>query len=140
MLDSLPVALTMLIALSVATERAVEIIKSLSPWLNTAHPDAKTEGWRRAALQVMAVISGIAIAAFTWPVIAEVLERPAGDIDPLTVGAVGLLASGGSGFWNTILTYVLKIKDLKAAEVKERAAQPAEATVIPHPKPGTLRS
>jgi hypothetical protein len=31
-----------------------------------------------------------------------------------------LLASGGSGFWNSILTYVTKAKDLKAAEAETR--------------------
>jgi hypothetical protein len=30
------------------------------------------------------------------------------------------LASGGSGFWNSILTYVTKAKDLKAAEAETR--------------------
>ena len=34
--------------------------------------------------------------------------------------ALGLLASGGSGFWNSILTYVTKAKDLKAAEAETK--------------------
>jgi hypothetical protein len=34
--------------------------------------------------------------------------------------ALGLLASGGSGFWDSILTYVTKAKDLKAAEAETR--------------------
>ena len=34
--------------------------------------------------------------------------------------ALGLLASGGSGFGNSILTYVTKAKDLKAAEAETR--------------------
>jgi len=33
---------------------------------------------------------------------------------------LGLLASGGSGFWNSILTYVAKAKDLKAAEAETK--------------------
>jgi hypothetical protein len=34
--------------------------------------------------------------------------------------ALGLLASGGSGFWNSILMYVIKAKDLKAAEAETK--------------------
>jgi len=34
--------------------------------------------------------------------------------------ALGLLASGGSGFWNSILTYVTKAKDIKAAEAESK--------------------
>jgi hypothetical protein len=34
--------------------------------------------------------------------------------------ALGLLASGGSEFWNSILTHVTKSKDLKAAEAETR--------------------
>jgi hypothetical protein len=36
--------------------------------------------------------------------------------------ALGLLASGGSGFWNSILTYVNKAKDIKVAAAETKAA------------------
>jgi len=37
---------------------------------------------------------------------------------------LGLLASGGSGFWNSVLTYVTKVKDIKTveADAKKKAA------------------
>jgi hypothetical protein len=45
-----------------------------------------------------------------------------------------LLASGGSGFWNSILTYVTKAKDLKAAEAETRQieARVKRATLPKH--------
>ena len=95
-LDSLPAIVTLLIALSVATERGVEIVKGLTPWLDTANPVPRKEGWRRAVLQLLAVGFGIAIAALTWPIIAQVLSRPQDDAKTLhepTVLAFGLLAS-----------------------------------------------
>jgi hypothetical protein len=48
--------------------------------------------------------------------------------------ALGLLASGGSGFWNSILTYVTKAKDVKAAEAETRQieARAKKATLPKH--------
>jgi len=40
--------------------------------------------------------------------------------------ALGLLASGGSGFWNSVATYVLKVKDIRAADA-ERAEMKRQA-------------
>jgi hypothetical protein len=34
--------------------------------------------------------------------------------------ALGLLSSGGSAFWNSILTYVNKVKDVKKQEAEEK--------------------
>jgi len=33
---------------------------------------------------------------------------------------LGLLASGGSGFWNSVLTFVNKVKDVKKLEAEEK--------------------
>jgi hypothetical protein len=48
--------------------------------------------------------------------------------------ALGLLASGGSGFWNSILAYVTKAEDLKAAEAETRQieARTKRATLPTH--------
>lgn len=138
MLDSLPAIITMIIALSVAAERVVEIIKSMVPWLETSHTDRTTEARRRAALQVIAIVAGCFVAYATWPIIAQVLAAPgepvpAGRHLPTVLG-VGLLASGGSGFWNSILTYVLSIKELRRADVAERR----ERRELPNPLEGEL--
>ena len=49
----------LLVALSVASERLVEIIKGIVPFLNHEQPDEKKECRRKAALQALAVVAGI---------------------------------------------------------------------------------
>jgi len=137
-LDSLPITITLLIALSVATERAVEIVKSLTPWLDNVRPEPVSEGRRRAAIQALGVLFGIAIAFFSWPITAQVMGSSQVR-DGSTIFALGLLASGGSGFWNSLLGIVLNLKVMKAAEAKA-AVQGAAATgpLIPHPDEGVV--
>lgn len=104
---------TAIIALSVAAERVVEIIKGMIPWLGNEQEDAKAEGRRHAALQALAAAAGIFVALLATPVTDAVV--PAGQGHGVTVVAMGLLASGGSGFWNSILGYVGNLKELKKA-------------------------
>src|SRR5690606_40922353 len=61
-LDTLPALITLLIALSIATERAVEITKSLIPWLDASHTVPALEARRRAAVHTPAAGFGIAPA------------------------------------------------------------------------------
>jgi hypothetical protein len=110
----LTTVISLLIALSIASERLVDIIKGLVPWLNQQRRKAAEEGWRKAVLQVMAVIGGITTAWLASPVVPDFIPH-----DFTGKLALGLLASGGSGFWNSILTYVTKAKD-KAAEAETR--------------------
>jgi O-antigen ligase len=110
----------LLVSLSVASERLVEIIKGLFPSLNQENSDPKKEGWRRAGLQALAVLAGIITALLARPAIQgmEKWDTLAGTL------AIGFLASGGSGFWNAILTYVKNVKDIKKHEAEQRK-QPA---------------
>ena len=122
----------LLVALSVASERLVEIIKGLIPPLNKENPDPDKEGVRRVALQCLAVAAGIVTAFLARPTIPVSLI-PANTTDVWPVIALGLLASGGSGFWNSVLTYVMSVKDLKEIDMlsrklslqKRRAGEPA---------------
>jgi ubiquitin C-terminal hydrolase len=113
--SGLQAAIGLILIVSIASERLVEIVKGIVPWLNTAFEDAKLEGKRRSALQFLAVISGIITAYISSPFLSS------GDTNisnhPEKLLAIGLLASGGSGFWNAILNYLLQIKDLKKEEV-----------------------
>lgn len=142
-IDSLPTIITLLIAVSVATERGVEITKSLWPWLDTAIEDPVREGRRRAMIHFLAVVFGVGIAALSWPVIAQVIQVPGATATTAparsagTILAVGLLASGGSGFWNSMLTYVSSLKTLKSAEAKARSGEPSGA-VVPEPAEGRI--
>jgi hypothetical protein len=103
--------LGVLASLSVASERLVEIIKGLIPFLNQENKIERKEAWRCSILQIMAVGSGIITAFLAKPFLKGVL--PSGWDEPTVIIALGFLASGGSGLWNGILTWVLAIKNLK---------------------------
>lgn len=105
----------LLIALSIASERLVEIIKGYMPSLSTAKNNLADEGRRRATIQFIAVAAGIATTFLAAPALPE-NTIPDNWMAKL---AVGLLASGGSGLWNSIQGYVLQAKEVKKAEVEE---------------------
>lgn len=121
-LDVLYALVTLLVALSLASERLVEIVKGMSSFLNTENPDAGKERLRRLSLHLLAVAAGIltallAGAAFPNAAQSQNIDRFWGTL------VLGLLASGGSSFWNSILTYLLKVKDIKEAESAQKRSQ-----------------
>lgn len=105
---------SLILALSIASERLVEIVKGFFPWLDKSSSDPKTEGRRRSVLQILAVASGIATAMLAKDYVPPELSSATKDL--WGVLGLGLLASGGSGFWNSILTYVARVKDIKNAQ------------------------
>ncbi len=115
-----------LVALSVATERAVEMVKGVIPGLTGKSDSQKKEGLRRTANQLLAVGAGILTTFLARPAIPQDILPLAGDS---SVIALGLLASGGSGFWNGVLSYVLQVKDLK--EVAATAARKQAGLATP---------
>jgi hypothetical protein len=134
--ENLTAAITAIIALSVAAERVVEIVKGIVVWLDKEKEDPKVEARRRATLQVLAAVAGILVSVLAWPVTKTLL--PATSNPTSTVIAFGLLASGGSGFWNSILGYVMSVKALKSADAAtaKHGAMLAGATALPQPKEG----
>jgi hypothetical protein len=122
---SLTTIVSLLIALSIAAERVVEIVKGAWPWLNTQNADAAQEGWRKALLQALAVGAGILTAFLAQPAIKDVVP---GWGEGSSVLALGFLASGGSGLWNSVLGYLTAVKDIKATAVKEAKAALAART------------
>lgn len=110
----LTVIIGLLVSLSVAAERLVEIVKNAIPPLRAAETDKDKEAKRQLYLHLLGVGAGLLTAGLAAPAIAAVLpERWA---SPSTILALGLLASGGSGFWNSILSYVYQVKNIKKAE------------------------
>ncbi|MFN0109940.1 MAG: hypothetical protein ACKVZH_13885 [Blastocatellia bacterium] len=100
--------LALLSALSVASERIVETIKGLWPWLNKETLDNEiNEGRRKSTILIVAAIAGIVMA---W------LAKETGVINlegqPFSkVISLGLLSAGGSGLWNSVQTSLNKLKD-----------------------------
>ena len=135
-ITSLTAVVTLLLTLSIASERLVEIIKGLVPFLNKEiTDDAKREGWRKATLQCLAVVSGILTAYLAKPVIPDFASLKLNGTGAYF--ALGLLASGGSGFWNSILTYVTKLKDIKGAQAEKAKVEANEAKKAPVASSGT---
>jgi hypothetical protein len=116
--ETLSAVVSLLVVLSIASERLVEIVKGLSTWLNEERQDPRQEGWRKAALQFLAVVAGIVTAFLGQPAIQSAGIQ--GWDTPTAVLGLGLLASGGSGFWNSILAYMKNVKDLNKELVKEK--------------------
>lgn len=116
-MSKLTMIVSLLAGLSVAAERLVEIVKGFIPSLNKENPDPKKEGRRKAGLQALAVAAGIVTAFIASPAIPDNIFIPHGVTGNLLLG---LLASGGSGFWNSIITYTNKAKEVKAAEAESK--------------------
>lgn len=105
-------------AMSLSVERVVEIVKGMIPSLAQTNPDPQKENYRRAALQFIAVLVGTVIAIVTQDLIQPLLPkifRTEGFIGLPGCIILGLLASGGSGFWNQCLTIVEEIRKTKKA-------------------------
>ena len=113
--EKLTAVVSLILALSIASERLVEIVKGLVPFLANENPDPVLEGRRKSALQFMAVAAGIVTALLSADYLPSGIDKPTAGWQII---GLGLLASGGSGFWNAILTYLLKLKDLKKVQVQ----------------------
>lgn len=153
---------TIILTLSVASERLVEIIKGRYPKFfgvnpigvptggtpppETGYTPEQSEARRKARISLLAVGCGIFTALLASPLLIPMFSQildgsmcnpfpklaadlndksPCGEVSAmgfLVVIAAGLLASGGSAFWNTILEYLMKIKDLKKIDVKKTEA------------------
>lgn len=128
--DKLISIVGLILALSIASERLVEIVKGYIPWLNTAAATNEGDGRRRATLQLMAVLAGVTTAWLSRDYIPTEISDVAHGWSFL---GLGLLASGGSGFWNAILSYVLKVKDLKGLEAKAMEGAVKAGATAPGP-------
>lgn len=108
---------TLILALSVASERLVEILKSFVPYLNRTLEDSAREARRQGIVQVMSVLSGIVTAYLAKDYLPPtVVAASSGASANLSILGLGLLASGGSSLWNSVLAYLVSIKDIRAAE------------------------
>lgn len=100
-------------ALSVATERVTELLKripGLSIVLSTPKPPGAKEDLRVIGVHLVAIIVG-AIICHSFPDFLPKVGQSAGS-DPslgLCFG-YGLLASGGSSFWNSALDTFRSVK------------------------------
>ncbi len=121
-MDQISNALTVVIAVSVAVERVVEILKQMFPPLATEQSDPTKENLRRAALQLLAAVVGAVIAGYGGLQLGAMHTGVATDV------LIGLMASGGSGFWNHALDAMRAMKVSKEAAANEQVALSRQVT------------
>jgi drug/metabolite transporter (DMT)-like permease len=120
--SSITNAVSLLAALSVATERLVEIIKGAIPALNNQASNSTKEGFRQVALHLLAAIAGFLSAWMAGATMPGVLPGSWNGVGGYII--IGLLVSGGSGFWNSILSYLKATKDLQEAQAAQSTPAP----------------
>ena len=100
-LDAIAQLGTVLCLYSIAAERVVEIISSIVNF-----EGIKNEKLRSALKQIIAAIAGASLyymnGEHAIPVISQNFSTISGAV------FIGLVTSGGSGFWNTILKNLRK--------------------------------
>ena len=121
--NSITNAVSLLAALSVATERVVEIIKGAIPPLNRESTNPTEEGFRQVVLHLLAALSGFFSAWMAGATMPGVLPPSWTGFGGYTI--IGLLVSGGSGFWNSILSYLKATKDLQETQAAQTATPQA---------------
>ena len=128
---------TLILTISVADERLVELIKSRVDGWETTNPNPAKECERLKSLQLLSLFGGWVSAAMAWEAIKAAYQQSEVWQTGLTCLLFGLCASGGSSFWNSVLTYLLKVKDIKAdtaTMVKSQALteQAMQAAAVAH--------
>jgi hypothetical protein len=126
-----------ILALSISSERLVEIIRAWFPSLNVKAPDDDkpetliAEAKRRAGLHLLSLFAGVLtslLATYSLSQIVPIPRTGAGEIDlamyTVEILGLGLLASGGSGFWNTILGYLIQVREMKVREAPRKVSDP----------------
>lgn len=104
---------TLLVAMSTASERLVEIIKKSWAFLDERRNGADAERRRQFLLNLLAVVCGTITVALVNTI--EVGNgNPFGrELEARAILAWGVLTSAGSVFWNTILSYLISLKNIK---------------------------
>lgn len=106
-------------AMSLSVERVVEIVKGMIPFLAVENADKQKESLRRVVIQIFSVVVGFVIALVAQeqiqPLLANIFKTQ-GSVGIVGCIILGLLASGGSGFWNQSMRIVEEIKKAKKLE------------------------
>ncbi len=126
-MDYLTTLITVVLAISLAGERLVSYVKAMLPWLgeeqktDAKEVDLTRDRPRRLIVMSLAFVASWLAASFLveepWTLHAFVSRVPiASSKLVIPVPLLGLLASGGSAFWNNILGFTKAAKDTKQVE------------------------
>jgi hypothetical protein len=119
MLDQLTALVSTLLALSLAVERVVEILKGLiRVWPFTPQEDGDKEDRRSAAIHILSAIIGSVIAALGHIAIIGSWNASSPLDNTTNVVLAGLLSCGGSAFWNHVLDILKAMKVNREAQAR----------------------
>lgn len=133
MIEQLTALSTLMLAVSLATERFVALVKSFWPWLAEERKDGNNlidvepERKRILAVQIVSLVG-----AYLTTSIANDSFNLGKDFcfgDPKMcwpAGIIALLGSGGSAFWTQILGYANAVKEVKKQQRAEQRMELAE--------------
>ena len=122
--------LTIILGVSMASERILELLKTLFPWLaiqksvtDDNRERSGEEVLRRAIIQVISFLSGWMTAGLVAASGSEwiCLSGRIGD-SRIPAVVIGLLSSAGSVFWTQIVAYSKAVKDIKKLRAQDERA------------------
>jgi hypothetical protein len=117
-------------ALSVSSQRLVDIIKGFSKWLSeekTDKPDQ--ERWRKIVLQLLSIAASLFIVWMAQDALQTTLGKWLES--NWNFLALGLLGGGGSSFWDSFSKFVTEAKNIKKADATDKnlAVQTKKASI-----------
>jgi hypothetical protein len=126
-IDALNSIVALLLSISLAAERLVTILKTIWPTClatekkkETGEIDGLKDALRRLALQMIAIFACWITAAFLADgglnMLGHIKVGSGTSSTSIPVFIVGLLSSGGSAFWNSLLGYTKAVKDARTIQ------------------------
>jgi hypothetical protein len=104
--------LTLIMAISLASERLVTFLKTLIPYLAGDPLSKPTDPRTTDRVRQLIVMVITFLAAWLTTFLIPMTNDPKSPIIHLPDWLLALLASGGSAFWNNILGYLKATKDI----------------------------
>jgi hypothetical protein len=141
MLESLTQFVTVLLALSIASERLVELFKGMISGLNGARANPDAERMRQLGVHWMSLVASVVVVYLAQDYIISSLKLKSGELplqhlSPGLIATFSILTSGGSSMWNSILTYLLSLKNLKQQQVTDNKGQQQQQKAVDNAKTG----
>jgi hypothetical protein len=104
--------------MSLSVERCMEILKNMIPYLDRKEASDRSDRIRLLIHHVITVVLGVIIAVLSQDLIQPILpdlfkSQGTGEIEWKVCIIIGLLASGGSGLWNSSLRLIQEIKNTR---------------------------
>lgn len=127
--------ITLVLAISLAGERLVTLLKTSIPWLagpTTTTPPAndRSDIPRKVVVMLISIFSCILTAYFVAKGDGNDAAKTSKDLYGLPFQLIGLLASCGSAFWTNILGYLKAVSDIKSEQSAQEKINSANVAAI----------